>query len=1362
MRKLTEYVNLYEFINYIKYKDNVEDIINEYENQFEKGFVHERLWDLVMKFGFCQNFPNSEYEHIISNINNGNIKKMNNLETYLRNNKVCSGNSGGCSDITLYNPKEDKFIFISSKYPKCEDDNDKIKNKSVDYYDVQNILAVIKENDKIYKNYDIYLLVPNKKNVMKAIEQSNKSSCYITKHMKNILDKNDLQKYYSEFIQSIKKYEINEYNEIYSKKKDSLRLFFHQELIIKKTSEKIEEGEKQILWGCKCRSGKTYMTGGIILNQYEVKKIIKVLIITPAPTETAPQFTEDLFNRFIEFKDFDIHHIKDGNYLRNLKINKDKSNILVASKQLLQNYTNEKRNNEINNLDMIIFDENHFSGTTEKSKEILKTYCNKETIKIYLTATYNKPLKEWNIKDDCKFFWDIEDEQICKLICSEDKEIKEREENRLVEKHGEQVLNIINDKKSKGYKTNDIFNSYLQMPELCLLTSMFDSQRYEIIKNKINDSVYGFSFDALLSMNKQKTKFENEDEVKIFLRYISGSKKDEDYKNGDKSIFTRIKKICTFRETRNPFTQIWFLPPNNINETSNALIKLINEDDILKKYSVNAINSKNEILQDDIKEEINKIETIAKNSNKKGVILLAGNMLGLGITLKNCDLVMLFNNTLSSDKVMQQMYRCMTEEKEKKLGFVVDLNIGRVLNTCINYSVYNNSKNLEEKIKYLIDYHLINIDVDYFENKKINSNILVEKLINIWKDNPINNLRALLRNLDNEYIEFDNDTQKLLNKSFTSSTKGDIKVSLEVKEEGEELQSLKSGKEINSDEEKTEKNELDKELEEIEKAEKEISFTKDVLPYIIPLTCILTIKDTHKDFMDMLIYIKNNPELLEIFNDQSLIWWNKKDLINIISEIIKKYINKDSNTFNISLHFKMGLQSLIDKPKELLELINECLKPKELEKKQFGEVYTPMKLVNEMLDKLPIEVWKNKDLKWLDPCVGMGNFQIAVYLRLMEGLKEVIKDVKERKKHILENMLYMSELNKKNVFICKQIFDINNEYKLNIYEGDSLKVDYNKEFKIKQFDIIIGNPPYNKDNTGTGNSIWQFFVKKSIEELKKGGYLVFVHPSTWRKPQSEKSKMKDYFKLMTADNTMLYLEIHNSKEGIKTFGCATRYDFYVLKNEENKSIKTIVKDEKGVISEINLLDYKWLPNYSFDKFIKLFHNDKELSCELLFDCNIYETRRKWVSKKETNEYKYKLINAITKKEIKYYYTNDNTKGMFGIKKIIFGTAGINEPLNDKNGEYGMTEHTMAIKYDTQIEANKIINCLKSTEFTELINACNWSSFLLDWRLFTYFKKDFYKYFVEENKKVNDIIIDNEITSKTKKKAIKKNVIINDN
>ena len=49
----------------------------------------------------------------------------------------------------------------------------------------------------------------------------------------------------------------------------------------------------------------------------------------------------------------------------------------------------------------------------------------------------------------------------------------------------------------------------------------------------------------------------------------------------------------------------------------------------------------------------------------------------------------------------------------------------------------------------------------------------------------------------------------------------------------------------------------------------------------------------------------------------------------------------------------------------------------------------------------------------------MGNYPIAVYLRLINTLKDIIPNDEERKKHILENMLYMSELNKKNVYISR-------------------------------------------------------------------------------------------------------------------------------------------------------------------------------------------------------------------------------------------------------------------------------------------------------------------------------------------------------
>ena len=48
--------------------------------------------------------------------------------------------------------------------------------------------------------------------------------------------------------------------------KEKLNLRFHQELITQKTSNLIEKGKQSFLWGCKCRSGKTY--------SYSIRKFI--------------------------------------------------------------------------------------------------------------------------------------------------------------------------------------------------------------------------------------------------------------------------------------------------------------------------------------------------------------------------------------------------------------------------------------------------------------------------------------------------------------------------------------------------------------------------------------------------------------------------------------------------------------------------------------------------------------------------------------------------------------------------------------------------------------------------------------------------------------------------------------------------------------------------------------------------------------------------------------------------------------------------------------------------------------------------------------------------------------------------------
>ena len=110
----------------------------------------------------------------------------------------------------------------------------------------------------------------------------------------------------------------------------------------------------------------------------------------------------------------------------------------------------------------------------------------------------------------------------------------------------------------------------------------------------------------------------------------------------------------------------------------------------------------------------------------------------------------------------------------------------------------------------------------------------------------------------------------------------------------------------------------------------------------------------------------------------------------------------------------------IKEPDKLLEYIKDNLTPKEKERKSSGEVFTPIYVVEDMLDKLPTKVWKDHTCKWLDPAVGIGNFPICIYLRLMDGLKSWEKNEEKRRKHIVEKMLFMVEINKKSIDLLKE------------------------------------------------------------------------------------------------------------------------------------------------------------------------------------------------------------------------------------------------------------------------------------------------------------------------------------------------------
>jgi hypothetical protein len=234
-----------------------------------------------------------------------------------------------------------------------------------------------------------------------------------------------------------------------------------------------------------------------------------------------------------------------------------------------------------------------------------------------------------------------------------------------------------------------------------------------------------------------------------------------------------------------------------------------------------------------------------------------------------------------------------------------------------------------------------------------------------------------------------------------------------------------------------------------------------------------------------------------------------------------------------------------------------------------------MSLIFEMLDNLDKHyikehgrnIFTEKDFKWFDPASGMGNFPVAVYLKLMEGLKSQIPNDEERKKHIIENMLYMSELNKKNVFICHQIFNVNNQFKLNLYEGDTLELNVVSEWGValNSFDVILGNPPYNKggirSHTGKqlgdkNETIWTKFIEKSFEWLKPDGFLVFINPLSWlKKSHSLHNEM--------LEKHIVWLKLWDNIKSLATINGKIPISLFILQNTANTTNK-----KTDIISEI--------------------------------------------------------------------------------------------------------------------------------------------------------------------------------------------------